>query len=658
MRYVHIDIESRSSIDLLKQGLMRYVHHPSTRLLCVVFRVNGIMYVNELEALVELSEAEDTIWVAHNASFEYLMLHALVPGFHVPIHRWRCSAAVAAHRSLPRSLGACAYALGLDQQKDDEGKKVMMKMCKPLPVRQRKNNEVDAVVATGLHSLFGMSYTSDHFHLTAESFDTLIEYCRDDVLTEEAITDRLGFLPESEQLLWEKDFEINWVNGVDVDVELCEAAVKAFEETKQETNDACEELYGFTLTQTAKLAEFLGSEKVDKPTLLTMLEDPELPDNKREVIEWRQLVGNTSPAKFGKILDTNYKGKLYGLLMYHGANTGRWSGKGVQIQNLPRGGLDENWIDEEIELCASYIKNGQIERLVEEGICVDVADALKSTLRGAFTGDLQVSDYSQIEARMLPWLAGQDDVVESFRDGLDIYKVSASQIYRKPYEVISKQERFIGKIATLALGYQGGKGAFLAFAEAFGVKDIDEDTAEKIKKDWRRANMAICDYWYAVEDAAISAISSGSGYAPNVHFTYEDEFLRMHLPSGRMLYYYKPEIHQSSFDRPAVTFISSIGPSDYPISGTVTSAFGTRIGRVFTSPGRLVENLVQAASRDVLAESMMRIPTRHIRFHVHDELVCTDYNISDLEWCMKQVPTWAEGLPVDVDSWEGQRYRK
>jgi len=192
------------------------------------------------------------------------------------------------------------------------------------------------------------------------------------------------------------------------------------------------------------------------------------------------------------------------------------------------------------------------------------------------------------------------------------------------------------------------------------VKDITEEFAEGIKVDWRAANPYIVGFWYSLEKAAKAAIRSGVGHAGLIHFTYEKEFLRMHLPSGRMLHFYKPEITKDpKFGREAITFIKEIGPTDFPIKGSVVKVPGHKsFGRIFTSPGKLAENATQAAARDVLVHAMKLLPKETVNMHIHDEMVSDGTPLQVLKDAMLVVPEWAEGLPIDVDGWSGSRYRK
>jgi DNA polymerase len=372
-------------------------------------------------------------------------------------------------------------------------------------------------------------------------------------------------------------------------------------------------------------------------------------------------VGNTSPSKLVAAINMAVDGRAYGLLQYSGATqTHRWAGRGLQIQNFPRGSLSEDWTDEEMGLFVRKIKEDNVDQLIGAGLASDPIDAIKSSLRGMFVGDFAVCDYAQIEARVLPWLAGQEDLLEAFREGQDIYKKTAAQIYKKNIKDITKQERFIGKVACLACGYSGSKKAFRSMAEAYGVKDMTEEFAQEIVDKWREANSRITRFWYACGDAAIEAIKfGGETRVRTIRFRKEDDFLKVKLPSGNELFYYKPEVHPDpKFGRDAVTFVKVLGPLDYPLPGTSFSGFGKRMGRVCTPGSRIVENIVQSVSRDILADAMLRIPKENIAFSCHDELICEGFPLEDLQRIMLDTPSWAEGLPVGAEGFETNRYMK
>jgi len=636
MREIHIDLESRSEVELKRVGSYKYWNHPSTELLCACIAVN-----DEPVQRVNLEEIplDGDIYVAHNAEFECVGLEAL--GLSIPRNKWRCSMASCAYYNLPWALDAAAYVLGLEHQKDDEGKKLMLKMCKPLPVRQQKAN--------------GGQWLD-----SAELRDRLASYCEKDVETEREVYRTLGPLSDKEQAVWLKNLEVN-LRGVLIDADLCRAAERAFENAKEKLDDLCEELYGHKLSQVAKVVETMNSqganvEDCKAQTIKALIK--ERPDI--EIATWRSEYAMTSPKKYSVALERLCEdGRVRGMFSYHGASTGRWTSGGIQLHNLPRGNFSEDWVDDELEVCCDYIKKWSATGdLVRNGYGSSSMDILRSCLRGmivsGFAKSLEVGDLAQIEARVLAWLADEQDVLKVFTDGLDLYKQTASGIFGKPYSQITKSERFIGKVASLALGYQGGKGAFISMANNFG-QVIDDETADDIKNKWRQSNRNIVGFWYAAQDAFKNAtLYPGEQFETHrCLFVKERDWLCIYLPSGRPIRYFRPELVDGN-----ITYFKSLNQQDKVVKGSVESYKGTRLGRVTTYGGSIVESITQAVARDILAEAFLAHPD--VVAHVHDELICERY-ITDsdkLEDIMCEVPYWAKGLPLDADVWYGSRYRK
>ena len=279
--------------------------------------------------------------------------------------------------------------------------------------------------------------------------------------------------------------------------------------------------------------ESLGSEQINK-----MLIDPEIDSYCKEMLAIRKDYATTSLAKATAGLNQSVGDIARGQFMYHGANTGRWSGMGIQLHNLPRGDFDEDYVDDEMAIACSMVKMRDLDLLSQSFPHLRPMTILKSCLRGLIIPrlgyDLCVMDFSQIEARVLAWLAGQVDVLQAFDAGKDLYKFTAAQIYEKPYDDVTKAERFIGKTASLALGYQGGAGAFANMAANFGTL-VETELANQIKADWRARNEEIVHFWYNLERAAIRAVKFGKptkvGY---IKFKVEDDFLVCKLPSGHV----------------------------------------------------------------------------------------------------------------------------
>ena len=266
--------------------------------------------------------------------------------------------------------------------------------------------------------------------------------------------------------------------------------------------------------------------------------------------------------------------------------------------------------------------------------------------------DLVVADYSQIEARVLPWLAGQNDTLKVFESGQDVYKHEAAKIYRKPVEEITKDERFVGKVAVLALGYQGGAGAFQNMAQIYGV-EVEESRANQIKEDWRNANPKIVKYWYDIERAALDAVRKpGNTFkVRNVSFRMVKKFLFCKLPSGRLLSYVNPHLSENRFGKECVAFYG-------------TNSVTRKWEKNDTYGGKLVENITQAVARDLMAQAMLRVEEvgYKVVLSVHDELITEkkegEGSLEEFETLICTLPSWANGLPVAAEGYRAKRYRK
>ena len=639
MIYVDIDFESRSTVDIKKSGLAKYARSSETEVLCFVISTGNEAIVNDLATLKWLAEDPEVIFRAHNSPFEMqIMEHKF--GLKVPPHRWRCSMALARSYGLPASLGGCGLALGLDKQKDEEGRRNMMELCKPLG-KNRKVQSHGLRAANTLH----FNWHDDKYLMDVERYDALVSYCVDDVLSEEAIFEKLGELIPSEQKLWERDYIINYENGIKVDTELCEKAVEIFDVKCEEINVKCKEKHGFSLRQAKEVAGFLGLPDVRKETLRDA--DPSVfTPEQCEVLESRKLVSNTSPKKYQAALNAEVDGKLYGTLAFHGAErTGRWAGRLFQTQNIPRGSFSDLWVDEEMEISVRYIKEGRIEELPRPWI-----DTLKSTIRGVITGPIGVCDYSAIEARVVAWLAGEENTLEDFRQGKDLYKSTASGMFNIPYDAVTKDLRQLGKIASLSCGFQGSKGAFLNMANMYGLVMSEEEALNIVRK-WRKANPNVVRAWYQYEADAIEAITTGDRAG---RFEVIGDFLHMHLPSGRSIKYYKPElIHDDKFDKMVVTYLASPTQSD-----KIVEKIHSGWARVSTYSGRLFQNCTQSVARDLIADAIMKLPADAICMTVHDEINSQTLSSESLQEAMLDTPSWAKGIPIAADHFTAPRYRK
>jgi DNA polymerase len=486
----------------------------------------------------------------------------------------------------------------------------------------------------------------------------LCQYCIQDVEAEYALAQELPPLPTMERRIWELDQTIN-DRGILCDlvsVEHAEAIIEAHEEK------LLDELRDPTGLSSAKAVAALkgwlkdndcGVEDLTKQSVGDALKGDLSPEARR-VLEIRQSLGKSSTAKLAAFKAYACKdGRLRGMMLYHGAATGRWAGRGPQPHNLPRG--DEIIAHLQDQSIALYpVRDpGLLDAVMGEPLNV-ISSCLRGMLVAAPGHDLIAADYSAIEARGLAYLAGEETVLDAFRNNLDLYKVAASGIYKKPYEQITKTERSVGKTCVLACGYGGSKGAMLAFgADRLGMSDEEIDSAVAA---WRESNPNIVRFWYALTEACAKTVKEGveTRYR-QIGFRMRGKFLQMILPSGRPLWYYAPRVQQVRMpwgkDKEMVTAM------------TVDSMTKQWVRRPLGHP-ILSENATQAFCRDLLALGLIRCEAAGYRpvLHVHDEIVAEVPegwgSVEEMEAIMSEVPKWAEGMPISAEGYRAKRYRK
>jgi len=684
----HIDIESFSEAPLKKCGLYRYAEDPSTEIweVCYAFGDGAVnvwipwgaydwqwdefdedYFVGGLkqwaiDKKVELGDIyvqphcpadlkhhakKGGIFRAHNSNFERIMLNAHVGQAiefpHTGIEQWVCTAAMAAAHSLPRALGNVAKELG-SHGKDQVGKQDMLALCK---------------VRTGIVK----RYTPQN---APERYLRAYSYCVDDVLAERGIDKIIPDLSPHELKVFHLDQLIN-DRGVHVDqagianVQDLIAKYKVY--LKQRCREITEEHGGVAInpSQTTVLADWIRSrgcpiENLQAATMKLVVQDKSTPPEVKKVVSIRLLDSMKAISKYSAMeRAVTEDGRLHGMFLYHGASTGRWSSMIVQLQNLFRPIIDdpENAIKAFNERDLEWIR-----ALYSEDPMKVFASCVRGMLMSEEGSDLVAMDYAAIEARAVAWLAGQEDILDVFRDHGKIYEYTASAIYHTPKELpllkAMKKEfperRFVGKIAVLALGYQGGKKAFAKMAKNYGVV-IPEEEAEQIKVDWRKANPKIVQLWYDMESTALQALEDpGHAYAlpssKKIIFKVEGDFLYMRLPSGRRLAYFKPEIREGK-----ITYMG-------------IDTYSRRWMRCSTYGGKLTENAVQAISRDLLVLAMFRLEKEGypIIGTVHDEVILEILESFGLQAEVARImcilPEWAEGLPVKAEGFRAKRYRK
>ncbi|MCB7304833.1 DNA polymerase [Bariatricus massiliensis] len=654
--HLSIDIETKSSVDIGKAGLYKYAQSEDFEILLFAYKRDS----QEVQ-IVDLASGEiipehilnalgrpDVIKHAYNAAFEWYCLNRA--GYSTPLEQWRCTMAHGLYCGYTAGLDATGKAIGLpqDKQKLTAGKALIRYFCVPCKPTKSNGNR--------------------RWNLPAhapEKWELFKEYCRQDVVTEHEILRRLKQfpMPEEEIRLWQMDIKMN-AFGVRVDSELIAGALMI---DAVSTNELVQEAYCLTglanSNSTQQLLAWLQKEGVDAPnlqkaTVEELLQGKGLSEKARRVLEIRQQMGKTSIKKY-VAMDTA-KGtdeRVRGLTQYYGANrTGRWAGRLVQMQNLPRNYLKT------LDYARNLVKAQNYDGL--KLLYGNVPDTLSQLIRTAFIPSeghkFVVADFSAIEARVIAWLAGEQWVNEVFATHGKIYEATASQMFGVPVEKIIKGNpeyalRQKGKVATLALGYQGGVNALITMG-ALNMGLSEEELPDIVQR-WRNANPRIRDLWYAVEQAALTVMQTaqpqgirGLIFAVEGDLTYGQSFLTVQLPSGRKLFYPKPFLQENQFGKMAIHYYT-VGQQTR--KWEVTSTYG----------GKMTENIIQAVARDCLAETLKRIDARGLQvvFHVHDEVIIDapmDVTVDEICDLMAEPISWAPGLILKGAGFESNYYMK
>ena len=643
-RTLAIDIETYSDVDLVRSGVYAYTTSPKFEILLfaysfdddevkVIDLATGETLPNEI---ILALEDEKIIKTAFNANFERVCLSKYL-NKKLSAKSWRCTAVQAASLGLPLSLDGVAQVLGLQKQKMKEGKELIKYFsvpCKPTKSNGERNR--------------------NYPHHSLERWEVFKKYCAQDVEVEKAIRKRLERYPiiTSEQEIYVLDQEIN-DRGILIDTKLVEKSIECENIHKEDIYAEAQKLTGLENPNSViQLKQWLLEngvevESLSKKTVADLAKDAE--EDVQRLLNLRSQLSKTSVKKYEAIERVLCADKrVRGLLQFYGANrTGRWAGRLVQVQNLPQNHIKD------LTLARDLVKNGEFETL--DMLFDNVSQVLSELIRTAFIPKENhrfiVADFSAIEARVIAWLAEEKWRLNVFNSHGKIYEASASQMFKIPIEEITKTSplRQKGKISELALGYGGSVGALAAMgALDMGVK---EEELQGLVSKWRQANPNITKLWWDIDKAAIKVVKEKSfEVVGKIKIFYEKGIMFITLPSGRNLSYIKPRLETNKFGRKGITY-EGIGATK-------------KWERIETYGPKLVENIVQATARDLLAEAMINVDKKgyEIVMHVHDEIIVeTPIGKGSLkEVCdvMAIAPEWAKGLPLRADGFECEYYRK
>ncbi len=701
---LYVDFETRSPVDLKKEGLKRYAKHHQTEALMMAWALGegefklwqqGQVCPPQVRAHVEAGG----IVVAHNAQFELAIWNFVLAKRHgwpeLRINQTRCTMAACYAMALPGALENAGGALGLEIHKDSAGRSLMLKMCKP------------------------WAFDPDNkplYHDSPEMRDRLGTYCIQDGEVEREIWKRVLPLSPREQQLWELDQKIN-LRGIPFDMNALEGALLIADAEKERLNDEMALVTEGNVracSAVAALKEWASDygvmpESLAKAELSELLSETTLPEPVERALQLRQASSRfTSISKLRAIKDRNWDGRVSYTFQYHAATTGRWAGRGIQPHNFTRDLPDDPAVVENI---MEALRTRNIAALRKHGEpSVVISKCLRGFMHAQSIKSLMGGDFSAIEGRGLAWLAGEEWVLQAYReidanpDVPDMYERAYAKTFGIRPEDVTKEQRQVGKVEELAFGYQGGVGAFATMgkaakiivvsgkitdahhkkAAAIGGQVFTDGQANSFKEGWRAARPKTKKYWWDLEAAAIEAVRTpgelraAGARGREVTFRKRGSMLWCKLPSQRVLCYPYPEIRRDDdYRRDTLTFK---GVPDQLVWATYTGqkergevnttyivddpSNTKQWSRISTYGGKLAENVTQAICRDILADAVRRVEAAGfpVVAHVHDEIIVEgDFDAEDrmaFEILMSEVPEWATDFPMSAGCWLAPRYRK
>lgn len=685
------DLETFSGTPI-RNGAARYAEDPEARVLLWGYAIDDApakvwdvasgedIPADLARAIETIRKDPDSRHVWHNGlGFDTVFLEHIMPKYAMPVSKIIDTMIIAYEHGLPGALGdlSAIFKLPVDKAKDKDGARLIRLFCAPRMdgVKDRRTNP--------------------------EDWRRFVNYCRLDIESMREVYRKLPKLncTEAERRLMLLDAEINR-RGILIDQALASGAVKACRENLDSLKAKTAALTGGKLdstTRTAATIEYIENrwgiklENLQKGEIARLIEAPDLPEPMKELLRIRLGAAKASVKKFETLIECSGKdGRIRGTLQFRGASrTGRWAGRIFQPQNLPRPSHSE----EEISRFIEAIKGGWLD-LIEADVPGAVADCLRGVIIAPEGEQLVVADYSNIEGRVLAWLAGETWKLKAFEaydngTGPDLYKLTYSRAFNVPVETVTKAQRQMGKVLELAMGYGGGPGAFVTFAVGYGIDlhdmarqvlpvvpgDVREEAerayewaakepsrlvglerevwvaCDSVKRLWRRANRQIVGFWNAVEQAASDALVLGRGQAGRIAVEKRGNWLLFKLPSGRFLCY--PAAHPGSKDENCL----------FTYWGVHQQL--RRWVKQRTYSGKIVENLTQATAADLLGNAFFEVENAGFRIvtSIHDELVTEapvdpQHTAEALEAAMTIKPEWAQGLPLAAAGYVSKRYKK
>ena len=675
---IHLDHETKSLVDLNKHGVFPYAFHPSHSILMTGYTKRPVgapeiqltdIWLPEKPFPEWVTNHDGRLYFAHNALFEIVNWWAAYrrgdwPCPPPPLSQWRDTMAQAAAMALPLALGQLSEVFGLDSDtaKDKRGKELINMFSVP----DKKTGEIMCTPES--HPAEWLEYQ---------------DYCKQDTVAEVAIGDRMLPLSDSEQKVWELDQQIN-MRGLPVDRDSAQKAIALLSDHGPKLDAEVQELTegviksaratslrmwlndNIALSHLFAGTPFVEIPNLKKDTVADVLKDAhKLPDTFRRLLEIRTQSSKSSTAKFTSLLNVSpHRSRAFGCFQYHAASTGRWGGREFQPHNLPSRDI---FPAHQAEKCIEHLDDRDMLNWFSPNTHKILSSIIRGMIQAPEGKRLMVGDYKSIEAIVLAWLAGQHQVLDLFRNNKNGCPHCHGEgcehcdVYLYTAQSIPDATRNIGKVATLALGYGGGVGAFQVMAASYGVVMEDED-ADLVKKNWRYANPEIVNFWYKLEADAYCAILDPNQLHGDFFYHKQSNFLFYRLPSGRRLSYALPHIRKKLM--PWSTEENQDWRDAIHYWGVKTSTKGRRWMRLDTYGGKLCENITQAVARDILAEGLLRVEAAGypVIGHVHDEAICevdnNFGNVEEFQQLLETLPAWAEGMPLIAECEAMQRYKK